>query len=78
MQTLFMGHMKDGAEMSFFSYGFVETNDQGEITRWETHVSGDYSDFLDVALGVHGPFRDGADAYMDAVAKRLEEAGVSI
>ena len=32
MKTLFQGHTKDGKEMSFFAYGFVETNDQGEIT----------------------------------------------
>jgi hypothetical protein len=78
MQTLFTGHTKDGVEMSFFSYGFVETNPAGDISRWETHVSGDYSDFLDVALGVHGPFRHGADEYMEAVARALEQAGVSL
>jgi hypothetical protein len=78
MQTLFSGHTNDGSMMSFFSYGFVETNEAGEITRWETHVSGDYDDFLDVALGVHGPFRRGADEYMKAVARALEQAGESL
>jgi hypothetical protein len=61
MKTLFEGHTQDGTTMSFYSYGFVETNDQGEITRWETHVSEEYSAFLDVAIGVHGPFRESAD-----------------
>ncbi len=78
MKTLFQGHTKDGKEMSFFSYGFVETNPQGQITRWETHVSEEYSAFLDVAIGVRGPFRDGADAYMQALAKALKKAGVAL
>ena len=78
MKTLFEGHTKDGKRMSFYSYGFVETNDQGQITRWETHVSGEYSAFLDVAIGVHGPFREGADQYMEALTRTLKEAGVSL
>ncbi|MDF2881409.1 MAG: hypothetical protein K0R54_1966 [Clostridiaceae bacterium] len=78
MQTRFGGHTKDGTMMSFFAYGFVETNDKGEITRWETHVSPEYNDFLDVAIGVHGPFKQGPEPYMEAVAKKLKEAGVSL
>ncbi|MBP2045163.1 hypothetical protein [Methanobacterium aggregans] len=78
MKTQFEGHTKDGKKMSFYSYGFVETNNQGEITRWETHVSEEYSAFLDVAIGVHGPFHDGADEYMEALARTLNEAGVSL
>ncbi len=79
MKTLFEGHTKDGIKMSFYSYGFVETNDKGEITRWETHVSEDYNRFLDIALGVHGPFiNNGSDLYMKALAKALKEAGVSL
>jgi hypothetical protein len=79
MKTLFQGHTKDGREMSFFAYGFVETNDLGEITRWETHVNGDdYGPFLDVAIGVHGPFKDSANVYMEALARTLKEAGVNM
>jgi hypothetical protein len=78
MQTLFSGHTKDGVKMSFFAYGFVETNEDGEITRWETHVSEDYNAFLDVAIGVHGPFPDKADVYMEALARTLKEAGEGI
>ena len=78
MKTLFEGHTKDGTTMSFYSYGFVETNDQGEITRWETHVSEEYSAFLDVAIGVHGPFRESADPYMEALTQTLQEADVSL
>ncbi|MNW37102.1 hypothetical protein D3C74_141350 [compost metagenome] len=78
MKTLFAGHTKDGIKMSFYSYGFVETNDHGQITRWETHVSEDYNAFLDIAIGVHGPFRDSPDPYMDALARTLKEAGVSL
>jgi hypothetical protein len=78
MKTLFVGHTKDGTKMSFYSYGFVETNNYGEITRWETHVSAEYSDFLDIAIGVHGPFLESADPYMEALARTLKEAGISL
>ena len=78
MKTLFEGHTKDGIKMGFYAYGFVETNDQGEITRWETHVNEDYSAFLDVAIGVHGPFGDDANLYMEALGRTLKAAGVSL
>jgi hypothetical protein len=75
MKTLFEGHTREGTKMSFYAYGFVETNDQGEITRWETHNNAAYDDFLDVAIGVHGPFLDGCDPYMEALDRALKEAG---
>lgn len=78
MKTHFVGHTKDGKEMDFYAYGFVETNEDGEIKRWETHVSPEYNDFLDVAIGVHGPFGDQADEYMKALARTLKEAGVTM
>jgi len=78
MQTHFGGHMEDGALMDFYAYGFVDTNEQGQITRWETHVSPEYNDFLDVAIGVHGPFKQGPEPYMEALGKKLKEAGVTL
>ncbi|MBN1952202.1 MAG: hypothetical protein JW801_13460 [Bacteroidales bacterium] len=78
MKTHFVGHMADGKEMGFFAYGFIETNDYGEIIRWETHVNEDYSAFLDVAIGVRGPFLENANDYMEAVAKALQRAGVEM
>lgn len=78
MQTHFGGHTKEGKFMDFYAYGFVETNENCEIERWETHVSPEYNDFLDVAIGVHGPFKKGPEAYMQAVAKKLKEAGIEI
>lgn len=78
MQSHFGGHDRDGKLHDFYAYGFVETNGDGEITRWETHVSPEYNDFLDVAIGVHGPFKNGPEAYMAAVAKRMQEAGVDM
>jgi hypothetical protein len=78
MKTLFKGHTKSDTKMSFYAYGFVETNDQGEITRWETHVNEDYSAFLDVAIDVHGPFSDDSNPYMDTLSQSLKEAGVSL
>jgi hypothetical protein len=76
MKTRWEGCMKDGTRMGFYSYGFVETNGQGEISRWETHVNEEYGAFLEVAIGLRGPFR-GSDEYNEAVARVLREAGVS-
>lgn len=36
MQTHFGGHDKSGKFWDFYAYGFVETNEWCEITRWET------------------------------------------
>lgn len=76
MQTHFGGHDRDGKLWDFYAYGFVETNARCEITRWETHVSTEYNDFLDKVIGTHGPFKNGPEPYMDAVAKKLREAGI--
>ncbi|GEM_PF-705333 len=79
MKTLFEGHMKNGTKMSFHSYGFVETNDRGQITRWETHVNGEeYSPFLKAAIGVHGPFLNGSNPYMEALSLTLKENGLLV
>ena len=36
----------------------------------------EYNDFLDAVIGVHGPFKNGPEAYMEAVAKRLREMDI--
>ena len=77
MQTHFGGHDEDGKLWDFYAYGFIETNRFGEITRWETHVSPEYNDFLDRAIGIHGPFKNGPEPYMEAVAKKQREAGTA-
>jgi hypothetical protein len=77
MQSHFGGHKADGTLVDFYAYGFVKTNEYGEIIRWETHVSPEYNDFLDVTIGVHGPFKNGPEPYVEALAIRLKEAGVS-
>jgi hypothetical protein len=67
MKTLFQGHTKDGKEYRFWAYGFIETNEQGLITRWETHVNGEeIGPFLEVAIGARGPF-NGPTAYFQAL-----------
>lgn len=77
MKTRFEGRRRsDGVVMGFFAYGFVETDPEGQITRWETHVSREYDDFLDIAIGVHGPFSGRADDYLNALRATLAEAGV--
>ena len=55
----------------------VETNDDGEVARWETHVNDEYSAFLDVAIGVHGPFH-GTSEYVEALERCLAAAGISV
>ncbi|MGZ4885482.1 MAG: hypothetical protein ACXVI7_09095 [Halobacteriota archaeon] len=68
--------IKDGTKMGFYSYGFIDTNDLGEIMRWETHVNEEFGSFLEVALHVRGPFKD--SEYVEALTRRLEEAGVEV
>ncbi len=78
MKTHFVGHTKEGKEMSFFAYGFVRTNDKGEIIHWETHNDEPFSDFLEAAIGVRGPFLHGAEPYMEALSIALKKAGMEI
>ena len=78
-KTHFGGHRKkDNEFMDFFAYSYIKTNEYGEITHWETHVNSDYNDFLDVAIGVHGPFKNGSGPYMKAVTNKLMSAGIDI
>ncbi len=78
-KTHFGGYRKnDGVFMDFFAYSYIRTNEFGQITHWETHVNSDYNDFLDVAIGEHGPYKQGSDAYMAAVMKKLASAGIDI
>lgn len=74
MQTHFGGHKEDGTLVDFYAYGFIKTNEYGEITRWETHVSPEYNDFLDIVIGVHGPFKQGPEPYMEALSKKAERS----
>ena len=74
MRTRWEGHTKEDVKMGFYSIGFVDTNDEGLITRWETFVNDDeYGPFLEVALGVRGPFK-GKDQYHEALTKALAAA----
>ena len=77
MKTRWQGHTTDGIEMGFYSYSFIETNAEGELTRWETHVNEEYNAFLDVAIGVHGPF-NGTSDYLEALERCLAKAGVAV
>ena len=77
MKTRWEGHTKDGTRMGFFSYSFVDTNAEGEVSRWETHVDDEYSRFLEVAIGIAGPF-NGTSEYVDVLERFLENAGVAI
>lgn len=77
MKTRWQGATADGTTMGFYSYSFVETNDAGEVARWETHVNDEYSPFLEVAIGVSGPFH-GTGEYVEALERRLSEAGVAV
>lgn len=79
MKSYFVGNRRsDGVAMGFHAYGFIDTDEQCRITHWETHVSREYDDFLDVAIGVHGPFNGQAEHYMSALAATLAQAGVPV
>lgn len=72
MRTRWEGHTTAGTQMGFYSISFVDTNDEGEITRWETFVNDEeYGPFLEVAIGVRGPFT--SDEYMAALSRHLAE-----
>ena len=78
-KTHFGAHRKkDDVFMDFFAYSYIHTNEYGEITHWETHVNSDYNDFLDVAIGEHGPYKESADDYMRAVMRKLSSAGIDL
>lgn len=78
MQTRWVGTTGDGRKFGFFSIGIVETNEDCEITRWETHVDdSEYGPFLEIALGRRGPFH-GSDEYNELLEQVLEEAGVAV
>ena len=77
MKTRWEGHTTDGVKMGFYSYSFVETNASGEVSRWETHVNDEYNTFLEVAIGVSGPFH-GTSEYVEALERCLEKAGVAL
>jgi hypothetical protein len=73
-QVRWEGTTRDAETLGFYSIGFVETNDEGKITRWETHVNNEeYDRFLDVAIGEHGPYR--GTEYTEAVKRVLKASG---
>ena len=77
MRSRFAGHTKDGVTMSFHMVDFVETNELGQITYWETFCDGEeFGPVAELAIGARGPFPDGF-AYWGALGKRLKELGVS-
>lgn len=79
MKTRFEGTRRsDGVAMGFFAYGFVDTDAAGRIIHWETHVNAEYDDFLDVAIGVRGPFPGRVEDYTAALGATLKEAGVAL
>jgi len=66
-RTLFSGHhIETGEEMQFYAVSFVETNDKGEITRWETWPDNRFDPFLKEAIGICGPW-DTVTGYFAAI-----------
>lgn len=76
MKFRWEGTTKQGRKMGFYSYSFVVTNEYGEVTRWETHVNKEYDDFLDVAIGEHGPYADHRP-YIETLRRVCREGGLS-
>lgn len=69
------GHDPQGVLRGFWSITFVETDDEGLISSWQTHVNGEeYGPFLEIAIGTSGPFD--ADGYVGALTKHLEAHGL--
>jgi hypothetical protein len=77
MKNKWVGTKMDGSKMGYYSYTFARTNEQGQITRWETHVDENFGPFIECVIGARGPWRDGA-VYMGLIAKALEKAGVAV
>ncbi len=77
MRTRWEGTTHGGKKMGFYSIGFVDTNENCEITRWETFPNDEeYGPFLELAIGMRGPFANGTD-YVDALVRTLERHGLS-
>jgi hypothetical protein len=68
----------DGTKMGFYTFSYIDINDEGEITRWETQNNGEYSDFLDVVVHQRPPFKLKGFEYMAALARTLKEHGIEI
>lgn len=76
MRTKFEGTHKDtGEKMSFYTHGFVETNEALEIIRWETWPDPNFDDFLETAIGVRGPWHDSGE-YFAEITKFLIANGL--
>ena len=76
MRTLFVGHHRDtGEEWRFYAHGFVWTNEQNEIERWETWVDERYDPFFVEAVGVGGPWH-GPFEYFMALQQFLADQGL--
>jgi len=76
LKNKWIGHKRDDSEHWYYSYTFALTNEQGQITRWETHVDENFGPFIEAVIGVRGPFREQTE-YMDAIARALDKAGIS-
>lgn len=75
MRTRWEGHTRDGVRMGFYSIGFVDTDEDGLITRWETFVNDEeYGPFLQAAIGARGPFS--GDEYVTALTRHLQAHGL--
>lgn len=79
MRTKFQGtHRITGEVMSFYTHGFVYTNEDGEITRWETWPEPyAYDAFLLSAIGDCGPW-DESCQYYNAVLAFLKSMGADV
>jgi len=75
MRTKFEGTDRcTGNTMSFYTHGFVETNENGELTHWETWPdTPQYDPFLKAAIGQCGPWKD-AQEYYGAIIAFLNKA----
>lgn len=68
----------DGTKMGFYTFSYIDINDEGEITRWETQDNTEFSDFVDIAFHQRPPFKLKGYEYTVALARTLQQAGIEI
>jgi hypothetical protein len=67
------GHDQHGRKYSFHACDFLLTNDEGQITRWETHMDdSEFGPVVELLTGQRGPFEN-FDVYWKAVADHLTD-----
>lgn len=72
-RTRYLGHTRDGVEMSFHMIDFIDTDAEGRITRWETFCDGEeFGPVAQLVIGARGPFKSVFD-YWGALGEAVKK-----